>query len=81
MINIFDTAFREIRNKVNKVVLPFHPVFLTDLEASGEFETFYGELDETYGDFSHFGLFKSKQSEKLYAILLTQTQFNEKTKT
>jgi hypothetical protein len=79
MIDIFDTVFKEIRNKVNEVVLPFHPVFLTDEELAGMFESFFGELDEKYHTFSHFALFKSKVSGKFYAVLINEKQFEQKT--
>lgn len=77
-MNIFDDFFVSIRAiKGGQIVYPFHTTFMTKEETDAEFETLYGELDEPMDQFTHYGIYKSKASQRYFAMPLTKDQFKQ----
>lgn len=79
MINLFDSFFASIRNKTNEIVYPFHVTFMTSEESSGDFDASYLELDDPFDSYTHYGLFKSKASQRLFAMPMTAQQVTKQT--
>jgi hypothetical protein len=77
MINLFDSFFVTLRNKFGDIVYPFHTAFMTKEEVDSEFEATYDEVDEPFDNFTHYGVFKSKASQRIFAMPMTKDQVNK----
>ena len=80
MVNLFDSFFVTVRSVVGEIVYPFHTAFMTKEEIDGEFESRYGELDEPFDDYTHYGLYKSKASQRNFAMPLMSDQYKKQIK-
>ena len=77
MVNLFDSFFVIIRSVMGEIVYPFHVAFMTKEEINGEFDSRYGELDEPFDIYTHYGLYRSKASKRSFAMPLTSDQYKK----
>lgn len=77
MLNLFDSFFTDIRKNHGLIVYPFHVVFMTQSEIDGDFNSKYGELGDPFDGFTHYGLYTSSVSYRIFAIPLTTEQYEK----
>jgi len=80
MLNLFDTFFTDMRNKYALIVYPFHVVFMTQAEIDGNFNSTYGELSEPLEEFTHYGLYTSTVTYRIFTMPLTTEQYEQQIK-